>query len=150
QFGESPYQPLRRINLPWLDAISVIVLKLVMKVMVSLAQGNNSHQPRVAGAALRRVGTGPNVVAKRVNAERAMLENNQAGNSRDEKRSKGRAPSAPCIANDRGKYKRNQCSEPMNIAMLPHHERIFLQIGDVVERRTGIELEKEPADVRVK
>jgi len=89
-------------------------------------------------------------VAKGVDAERAMLENNQAGNSGDEKGSKGRAPAAPCVTNNRGKHKGNRCSEPMNITMLPHNEGILLQIGDIIERRTGIELEEEPADVCVK
>src|SRR5258707_13017566 len=78
-----------------------------------------------------------------------MLENNQAGNSGDEKGSKGRAPAAPCVTNNRGKHKGNRCSEPMNITMLPHNDGILLQIVDIIKRRTGIELEEEPADVCV-
>src|SRR6267143_3560462 len=35
------------------------------------------------------------------------------------------------------------------MSMLPHHQRIFLQIGHVIERRLGPELEQQPADVRV-
>jgi hypothetical protein len=35
------------------------------------------------------------------------------------------------------------------MSMLPHHQRVFLQIGHVIERRFWPELEKKPADVRM-
>ena len=33
--------------------------------------------------------------------------------------------------------------------MLPHHKAVFLQIDNVVKRRRRLELEKQPADVRL-
>src|SRR5262245_40688818 len=38
----------------------------------------------------------------------------------------------------------------MNVSMLPHYQRIFLQIGDVIEWRLRLELEQHPADVSMK
>ena len=35
------------------------------------------------------------------------------------------------------------------MSMLPHHQRVFLQIGYVIERRFWPELKKKPADVRM-
>ena len=43
ELRQSPDDPLRRVELPRFHAIAVIVLKLVMKVMVALAQGNDRH-----------------------------------------------------------------------------------------------------------
>jgi len=37
----------------------------------------------------------------------------------------------------------------MNMSMLPHHQRIFFEVGHVVERRLRPQLEQQPADVRV-
>ena len=37
----------------------------------------------------------------------------------------------------------------MNIFVLPHHEPVFLQIANVVKGRRRLELEKQPADVRL-
>src|SRR5207245_10206581 len=38
----------------------------------------------------------------------------------------------------------------MNMSMLPHDQRIFFQIGHVIERRLWQELEQQPADMGVK
>ena len=34
----------------------------------------------------------------------------------------------------------------MNVSMLPHHHRIFFQIGYIIERRLRPEFEEEPAN----
>ena len=39
-------------------------------------------------------------------------------------------------------------ADPMDVAVLPHHQLVLAQIVDVVHRRLGIELEHQPADVR--
>jgi hypothetical protein len=37
----------------------------------------------------------------------------------------------------------------MNMSMLPYDQRVFFQIGYVIERRFWPELEQKPADVRM-
>ena len=54
------------------------------------------------------------------------------------------------IPNHGGQNKGNRCRYPVNVAMLPHNEGILLKIGNVIERWTGIELEEQPAYVRMK
>jgi hypothetical protein len=45
ELGEGPDEPLGGVELPRLHAVAVIVLKLVMIVMVALAEGNDRHKP---------------------------------------------------------------------------------------------------------
>ncbi len=49
----------------------------------------------------------------------------------------------------RWQTKAHQHREQMNMSMLPHHERIFFQIGHVIERWLWQELEQQPANVGV-
>src|SRR5882757_11313328 len=53
--GETPNQPFRWVPLPWLHSITIIVLKLVVIVMVTFAEGKQRHEKRVSRAAPRRV-----------------------------------------------------------------------------------------------
>src|SRR5205814_6208131 len=53
--GETPNQPFRWVPLPWLHSVTIIVLKLVMIIMVTFAEGKQSHEKRVPRAAPRRV-----------------------------------------------------------------------------------------------
>ena len=58
-------------------------------------------------------------------------------------------PAAPRIT-DRGRQgKRDDRANPMNVSVLPHDQRVFLQIADVVEGRRRLQLEEQPADVRL-
>src|ERR1700730_756030 len=63
---EDPDKPLCGVELPRLDAISIVVLKLVMIVMVDFAEGDDRHQPRVAGAAFGGIRALAQVVAERI------------------------------------------------------------------------------------
>jgi hypothetical protein len=51
---------------------------------------------------------------------------------------------------DRRENEGDQRGDPVDVAMLPHDERIPLQVGHVVERREWLELKHQPADVGVK
>jgi len=52
---ETPNQPFRRVPLPRLHSVTIIVLKRVVIIMVTFAEGKQRHQRRVAGAAPNRV-----------------------------------------------------------------------------------------------
>ena len=40
--------------------------------------------------------------------------------------------------------------DPLDVSILPPDELVFLQVGYVVVRLIGIQLEKQPSDMRVK
>ena len=49
--GQNPDDPFGRIDLPGLDSIPVVMLKLVVIVMIPFAEGKDCQKPRVAGTA---------------------------------------------------------------------------------------------------
>ena len=49
--GQNPDDPFRWIDLPGFHSIPVIMLKLVMIVMITLAEGKDCEEPRVASTA---------------------------------------------------------------------------------------------------
>jgi len=49
--GQNPDDPFRWIDLPGFHSIPVIMLKLVMIVMISFAEGKDCEEPRVASTA---------------------------------------------------------------------------------------------------
>src|SRR5678816_1284174 len=53
--GETPNQPFRWVPLPWLYSVTIIVLKLVVIMMVAVAEGKQRHEKRVACAAPRGI-----------------------------------------------------------------------------------------------
>src|SRR5678815_4170386 len=53
--GETPNQPFCRVPLPWLHSVTIIVLKFVVIIMVTFAEGKQRHEKRVARTAPRRV-----------------------------------------------------------------------------------------------
>ena len=81
---EGPDDPLGGIELPRLHAVAVIVLKLVVIIVVALAEGDEGHDPAIAGAAAAGVGPGAEGVAGGIDAEGAMLEADDAGDAGDE------------------------------------------------------------------
>ncbi len=85
-----------------------------------------------------------------VDQERAVLQHNNFRHAADEKTAERADPAVPQRADQCRQTKAHQHREQMNMSMLPHHERIFFEIGHVIERRLRPELEQEPADVRVK
>ena len=89
-------------------------------------------------------------MAQRIDAKSTVLKDDDARHPRNEKAAEGRDPAAPGQANDRRQHEGDQSADPVDVTMLPKDERIFLQIGHVVERRVRVELEHQPSDVGVK
>lgn len=53
QFRKCPDDPFRRIELPRLHAVAVVVLKFVVIVVIALAEREKSQQERIARGAFR-------------------------------------------------------------------------------------------------
>ena len=79
-----------------------------------------------------------------------MLKHDNSRDATNEKTSQRAEPPIPEKTSQRWQTKAHQHREQMNMSMLPHHQRVFLQIGYVIERRFWPELEQKPADVRMK
>src|SRR4029077_9639222 len=150
EFGKSPDHPLGGIDLPWLHAVAVVVLELVMIIMVAFAQGNDCHKPRVTGAASGGIRAFTHIVAERIDAKGAVLKNDDACHPRNEECTEGRDPAAPGEAQDRWKYESDRYGDQVDVAILPRDERIFLQVGHIIERRQRVKLEHQPAHVSMK
>src|SRR5215472_18396294 len=60
---ETPNQPFRRVPLPWLHSVTIIVLKLVMIIMVAFAECKQRHEKRVTRTASRGIGLTPEGMA---------------------------------------------------------------------------------------
>ena len=50
-FGERPDYPLRRVELPGLYAVAIVVLKFVVIVVIAFAESHERRQPGIASAA---------------------------------------------------------------------------------------------------
>jgi hypothetical protein len=112
--------------LPWPDAIAVIVLKLVVIIVVAFAKGEDRHEERIARTAFGRVGLAADGVAGRVNEESAMLKHDRFRHASEEKSAKGAIPTVPDPTYRGRQNHPHYHSEHMDMAMLPHHEAVFL------------------------
>ena len=79
-----------------------------------------------------------------------MLQDNDSRNSRNQESAERPLPTIPQKAEYRRDAKTHQDRDRLNMSVLPGDELVFLQIGYVVVRLIVIQLEKQPADVRVK
>ncbi len=59
-------------------------------------------------------------------------------------------PSIPQSAEDGRDAETDQDGDPLDVSILPANELVFLQVRYVVVRLIGLQLEKQPTDMRVK
>src|SRR6476661_9192286 len=59
-------------------------------------------------------------------------------------------PSIPQKAEDWWNAETDQSRDPLNVSILPANELVFLQVGYVVVRLIGLQLENQPTDMREK
>src|ERR1700757_3126381 len=88
-------------------------------------------------------------MTERINAKGTVLKKDDARYSRNKESAERRNPATPDKAENRRQHKRDERADPMDVAMLPPHERIFLQVDHIVEGRERHELEHQPANVGV-
>ena len=117
------------------------MLKFVVIIVVALAESKQRHQERISRAAPRRIRLAADGVTGGVDQERAVLDHDDLGYAANEKASEGADPSIPQRADQRGQQKTHQHREQINMSMLLHHQRVFLQVRHVIEWRLRPELE---------
>ena len=79
-----------------------------------------------------------------------MLQHNDSRNPRDQESAERSLPSIPQSAEDGRDTEADQDGDPLDVSILPANELVFLQVGYVVVRLIGIQLEKQLSDMRVK
>lgn len=147
QLGQHPDEPLGRVPLPRFYAVAVIVLELVVIVVVTLAEGEEREKERVARSATRRVRLPAQAVAGAVNEEGCVLGRHDPGDPADQEATQ-RADPAVVKKSGKGRQdKTDKDGEEKNVAMLPAHERVTLEIGDIIQGRLGIQFEQHPTHV---
>ncbi len=154
ELGERPDGPLARIPLPWLHAIAVVVLELVVIVVIAFAESEEGHD----GAVPRTVAGGVRLAAKHVaegvDEKRAMLGDHDAADAGNKESTECAGPwvyfhlKIPKVAECHGNDDPDDEADPVHILVLPHDQFVFPEVGDIIHRWLGVELEKEPTDVR--
>jgi hypothetical protein len=79
-----------------------------------------------------------------------MLQHNDSRNPRDQESAERSLPSIPQSAEDGRDTEADQDGDPLDVSILPANELVFLQVGYVVVRLIGLQLEKQPTDMREK
>src|SRR6476661_6961462 len=79
-----------------------------------------------------------------------MLQHNDSRNPRDQESTERSMPSIPQKAEDCRDAEADQDGDPLDVSILPANELVFLQVGYVVVRLIGLQLEKQPTDMREK
>src|ERR1043166_8959099 len=89
-------------------------------------------------------------VTRTVNQKCAVLQHNDSRNSRDQESDERSLPPIPQRAKDGRDTKADQDGDPLDVPILPANELVFLQVRYVVVRPIGVQLEKQPSDMREK
>jgi hypothetical protein len=107
-----------------------------------LADEADLGESPVTGAASGGIRAFTHIVAERIDAKGAVLKNDDACRPRNEECTEGRDPGE---AEDRWKHESDRHGDQVDVAILPHDERILLQVGHVIERRQRVKLEPDIA-----
>jgi len=146
---EHPDRPLGGVPLPWLHAIAVVVLELVVEIMVALTKREQCHEHAVPRRAVCGIRTVSDPVAQRVNTKRHVVNKNDTRCSRDEESAK-RGHRAAVDPPDQGRQEKADDDRDRDIVfVLPPCQAILLEVAHPSERGLGAGAEKQPADVGV-
>ena len=129
--------------------------------MVALAEGEERDGAAITGAVVRGVRLAADHVAERVDAERALLDNDRAEQAGDEEggerghprigvERRGDEEDAISIAEDGRHHEAYEGANPLDVAVLPHDQGVGFKVLDVGDGGRRLEAEKEPADMGVK
>src|SRR4030095_6316840 len=77
--------PFCRIPLPRLHAVTIVVLKFMVIIVIAFAKRKQRHEKRVARTASRRIRLTPHGMAGRINEECAMLKHDNFRDATNEK-----------------------------------------------------------------
>ncbi len=154
ELGKCPDRPFGWVPLPWLHAVAVVMLELMVIVVVAFAESQQGHDRAVARGVLGGVWLFADGVTKGVDEERAMLGDHDAGHASNQEATESPLhgiqsherviPITQSGRNDQSEHK----PDPMGVFVLPHHKLVLAKIGNVIDGRLGIEFEEQPADVR--
>ena len=124
--------------------------------MVALAEGEQGHGGRIAGAVRSRIGPTADHVAKRVDAEGALLDDHRTEEAGDEEGGQSRHPRrlvtveiTPSPAQEGRCHEPNDETNPLDVAVLPHHEGVCFEVLHIGDGGLWLQAEEQPADMGV-
>jgi len=143
-----PDVPLGGVVLVPFDGVAVVGRKLVVKVVITLAESDKSSDDVIARRVtiVERLVTEP--VSERVDAEGGLLDEEDTENTSVDKSTLPVTP-AETSYDTREDQTHNSDNEEV-VLVLPSDNRIFVEVGDVGAANTlGVLLHDHPAEVRV-
>src|ERR1700674_721991 len=144
QFRERPDDPLGRIELPWLHPIAIVMLKLMVIVMITFAESEESEEKRIARAALFRIGLAPDGVTGAVDEEGAMLQDDYARPAGDEERAERSLPSVPKKADHRRQDEADHDRDRLDMPVLPADQLSRWRSATLSSGWSGVSFKKRP------
>ena len=126
------------------------MLKLVVVIVIPLPIREERHDETVPRTAATRVRTVSDTVAKTVDEESALLNQEHPKRSHQQETTQGTHPATGEVTNDRRKKKTHDTRDRLVVFVLPHHHLVLAKIGHVIERRLRIDLKENPSHVRPK
>mmetsp|Transcript_6305 Transcript_6305/g.19042 ORF Transcript_6305/g.19042 Transcript_6305/m.19042 type:complete len:280 (-) Transcript_6305:311-1150(-) len=139
--------PLCRVIVIPENAVAIVVRKLVVIVVVSLAKGDQRGQNVVIGGVSRRVGLCPKSVCKRVHTEGRLMDKEHSAHACVDE-------CAPKVVPENGgdgqrQNERKRDRDRQVVVVLPHDQLVFVEVGDVNPAAAALFLlPHHPSDMR--
>lgn len=149
ELAPGPNAPLGWVVLVPLDGVAVVGRKLVVEIVVSLAESNESGDDVIPWAVAVIEGLVTEPVGKRVDAEGSLLDEEDAEDAGIDVATDPVSP--PNTGHKSWEDQAHEEDDLEIVAMLPDNDRIFVQIGDVRTANSfWVLLHDHPANVAVK
>lgn len=141
-------EQLRRVVLVPFDRVSVVRWELVVEVVVTLAEGHNRGHPVVPWSSLVVKGLCSDVMRHGVDAERGLLDHENAHDARVQKAAEVVAEQV--AARQGGDHKRHDDHQQYVVSVLEADDPVVVQVLDVGAGLVlGVGFQQHPAHVRV-
>lgn len=145
----SPDAPLGRVILVPLDSVAVVGRKLVVEVMVTLAEGDQCSDDVITRAVAVVKGLLTEPVGKRVDAEGGLLDDED---TEDSSVDEATPPITPAEAGDQSRESQSHEENDLDeVGVLEDNDGVLVKISDVGTAGTlGVLLDDHPAEMAVK
>jgi hypothetical protein len=134
---KDPDGPFGGIELPRFHSVAVVMLEGMVKVVITFAEREEGHQTAVACGAAIGVGLAPNGMAEGIDEKGHLLHEYRPCDSGEQEPPQRGGPTSPKQTQKRGHEETGAQGDGQIVTMLPTHERIALQVIDVVQGSLG-------------
>lgn len=148
QLLPNPDGPFGGIVLMPFDGVAIVGWELMMKIVVAFTQSHQRRDDVIARRVSIVKGLIAEPVGKRIDAKGRLLDEKNPKNSSIDEATPPITPEG--TARHRGENETHEDDDLEVMAMLPDHDRVFVQIGDVCATNSlGVLLHQHPTKVRI-